>query len=112
MAEHIRTHRVPVTADHIARGERGEPDACPITLALKEFVGEDGKPVFRRAFTSMECLMAEPVDYDPWEPTDYRASEEIQEFVGRFDEGKAVEPFTLKLLLTNKWGRAQKDWRG
>ena len=112
MAEHIRTHRVPVTADHIARGERGEPDACPITLALREFVGEDGKPAFSRASTSAETLTAKPVSYNPWEPIDYRASEEIQAFVELFDAGKPVEPFTLKLLLTNKWGRAQKDQRG
>lgn len=78
-------YRVRVTEDHIERGTPLNPYSCPIALALSEI-----RPRRRRKIVAgYSSIRFGKEQYDT--PPDARA------FMDRFDDGKAVRPFTFEL---------------
>lgn len=79
-----RRIRVNVTQRDIERGVQNSGGRCPVARAMRRH-----RP-FR--FASVNGLEA----YVPWGGK-YTLPLEVQEFVGAFDDGDPVEPFTFDL---------------
>ena len=82
---------VPVTQDHIDRGERKSPNQCPIALAFKDcgFYGvavNEGVLDFR--------LSNGEVAWTLWRTEGHDCA-----FVRDFDEGRKVSPFTYHIIF-------------
>lgn len=82
--------RVTVTAAHIARGEPGVYGSCPIALALSEAINS---PAWR-ARVSVFCDTVAVFGDDVWPAA---LPPEALDFIGRFDNGETVAPFSFDL---------------
>jgi hypothetical protein len=75
--------KIKVTRRHIFEGVQGSWDSCPIALALRDELGvtnlEVGNGVIR-------CGKKK-----------FKMSNSADTFVGKFDEGEPVKPFTFEL---------------
>jgi hypothetical protein len=79
-----------VTQDHIDRGIKENGTCCPIALAIKEqtefknvFVSDDVIFPYGGLFTFQKIFTASYIQY----------------FIGNFDDGEYVEPFSFELDL-------------
>lgn len=75
----MKTLKVNVTEDHIARGRRGSTLSCPIALAIREQTGK--KP-------SVGVI----IRLDNGETEWYQASKRAVEFMNKFDTGDPAKP--------------------
>ena len=78
MSETIR-----VTADHIAEGERGNPCACPVALAVRDQTGA------QIAYVDMATVAITRRNHD----FEAHSPPQVSHFVDAFDHGHPVEPF-------------------
>ncbi len=81
-----KTLSIPVKQEHIDNGVQGDPDGCAVSLAIQEFSGSHLDWI---GYT----LASITVD---GKQRMYAADEYTSVFVGNFDDGEYVEPFTAK----------------
>jgi len=81
---------IDVTEEHIKNGTPNSASYCPIALAIKEKLINDGvvSLIVHHLGTSIETV--EGVRF-------FDMDNEARKFIGNFDNGKMVDPFTLKL---------------
>lgn len=81
---------VNVTANDIAKGERYLPEKCPIARALKRVTKAKKVSIGPWYF----YIMKDGEDYERYQMTD-----EMEEFVKKFDSGIPVRPVKFKIEL-------------
>lgn len=74
---------IKVTQEHIDRGVRRSIRACPISLAIKGLFPN------REPYVGCHTLLVDNKAY--------QATDEIKDFVTKFDNGKKVRPTTFKI---------------
>jgi hypothetical protein len=89
----VRRVVVEVTAEDIAKGEKGSCERCPIALALARAADMD------RVHAHLDCLWGWPAG-DP-DANSIVASTPIEasNFIDDFDSGEPVNPFTFTVEL-------------
>ena len=86
-------YEIPVTEMHIEEGERFDPGACPIALALNDGLGEE-----EDVAADMGHITASLHPRNTHaEPTVLIGDNGIAEFVSAFDAGDVVQPINLRI---------------
>lgn len=90
---------IRVTAEHIEQGERNNPMACPIALAIIEQHWREAEVdvIDGHAYASGDSVG--PADYLKAD-----LSDEADDFVNAFDKGEAVQPFEFPLTWVDPDG--------
>lgn len=83
--------RIDVTADHIRRGNIGNPDSCMIALAVREAT----RLPFRVGHTCVYIAGADAV---------FALPDFVVEKRRAFDAQEPVTPFSFELALDQTWG--------
>lgn len=78
-----QTIRIEVTRKLIRRGRRGNPNACPVALALKA-AGLSSPMVIRSSFST-------------WETKRGPLTKKVTRWIDAFDDGKPVKPMSAVL---------------
>ena len=81
---------IDVTQEDIDRGRRGKCMECPIALAAARATGRAS------AFTSHWAVNVDGADFDE---IDNATTPEIRKFIGDFDCGEKVSPFSFKMTF-------------
>lgn len=77
--------KIEVTQEDIDKGERGSCSGCPVALAMKRALGVQTLLVEDdAAWTNME---------------EYLLPDPVPDFIGDFDTGEPVKPFTFELPI-------------
>ena len=91
--------KIRVTAEHIKNGQRGEPQACPVALAIKEATG-------------IMWITVGPHDMSTMSESQLTLPVSVQKFIRAFDHGERKEevvPFDFEIDFEIKdWERVQK----
>lgn len=86
--------KVNITKYFIKKGERGNPRSCPVALALYK-IGVKKATVFGD-------LLYVPVGNFFDERISVGLPKSVERFVGNFDDGNKVKPFSFVLRVSNK----------
>ncbi len=86
--------KVTVTAEHISRGLRNEPSACPIALALGDLLPSCHSYVYDGRIEIYG--LKEDQAY-----TEIPTPDDMTEFIGAFDNQEPVIPCIFELDLTD-----------
>jgi hypothetical protein len=81
---------VEVTSDDIANGVKGNCSRCPVALAIARL------PRFSSHSVTVGLITAVTHDFAGRE-TNFIMAEEASSFIGQFDAGKPVIPFTFTM---------------
>jgi hypothetical protein len=81
--------KIQVKQEHINDGLRGNNSQCPIALAVG-----DAFPEAKLVSVRSKSIF---VYHDPVGRKVFKQSEEVQKFVGEFDKGFKVYPFSFEL---------------
>jgi hypothetical protein len=85
--------QIAVTREHIAEGEPGECDSCPVAIALTEAIA--ALKIRNRADVSVYCEIATvAIGASVWSADLPSAA---MDFIGRFDNAEPVWPLTFSL---------------
>jgi len=92
-----RTMTIRITNKDIQNGKRRDVNQCPIALAVNRHMKQRGYKPFIVTFIHMFDNVE---DQGTWA----RLPEKAQCFVSRFDNGRPIGPFTLKVTFElKKW---------
>lgn len=92
---------IRVTADHIQQGERSNPMACPIALALIGQWGGEDSEIAIDVFDGHAFASGPPV---PIDGVTAALPDEADAFVLAFDEGRPVQPFEFAITWIDDQG--------